>query len=141
VSRHSPEQTVGASVSPSGARGAKPAARVPVGPALHVELGAERVVPYPRSVLPRPANVIHVCEVADGRLAVVGSASRWECLHSLTMKESASEVLIDARIGRLATKGNRAVGFVECCTLWVVEVTLQEPLGRRAVRISQLIPS
>jgi len=57
------------------------------------------------------------------------------------MKESASEVLIDAQIGRLATKGNCAVGFVECCTLWVAEVTLRDPLGRRAVRISQLPPS
>ena len=78
----------------------------------------------PLAVFPRPANVIQVCEAAEGRLAVVGSASRWECLHSLTMKESASEVLIDARIGRLVTKGNRAVGFVECCTLWVIEVAL-----------------
>ena len=127
-------------MSSSEATGTEPAARVLVVPALHVELGAERVVPCPRSVFPQPANVVHVCEVAEGRLAVVGSASRWECLHSLTMKESASEVLIDARIGRLVTKGNRAVGFVECCTLWVIEVALQDPLGRRAVRISQPPP-
>jgi len=137
VNRRSEERTVGASVSPSGATGTEPVARVLVVPALHVELGAERVMPCPRSVFPRPANGVHVCEVAGNRLAVVGSASRWECLHSLAVKESASEVLIDARIGRLATTRNRD-GFVECSVLWVSEVNLREPLGRRAVRSSKL---
>lgn len=75
-----------------------------------------------------------MCEIEDGRLAVVGSAWRWECLHSLAVRESPSCVLITARLGRLDARGTRARGLAQFCTLWVAEVTLREPLGARAVR-------
>jgi hypothetical protein len=67
------------------------------------------------------------------QLVVVGVASRWECLHSLGIFESDSDVRIAAHVGRLASKGSDALGSGSHSVLWTAEVTLNDPLGARMV--------
>jgi len=106
---------------------------IPTSSSLHVELGDERVEPNPRSSLPHPEVIIQVCATRDRQLVVVGVASRWECLHSLGIFESDSDVRIAAHVGRLASKGSHALGSGSHSVPWTAEVTLNDPLGARMV--------
>jgi hypothetical protein len=114
---------------------------IPVSHGLHPELGGERREPDRRAGLPSPAVIEQVCPGSGHLVTVVGVASASECLHSLTAVETSAEVLLSARVGKRPGSGRSDVfDHVARRVLWVVDVVLDLPLGRRAVAVT-LSPS
>ncbi len=68
------------------------------------------------------------------RLVVIGIADASRCLHSVTVVEGPTEVLVRALVG-WATGTGRSDNFdyVVRRELWVTEVELKRPLGSRRV--------
>ena len=109
---------------------------IPVSDTLHVELGRERAVPDPSAPFPRPAVIVQVCPLTPQLLAVVGVASASQCLHSLTVVESNTQVLVRALVGthpELKRCDDSGCGM--CRDLWVAEVALDLPLDHRAIKV------
>ncbi len=103
---------------------------------LHVELGVERTEPDQTAVCPSPAVIVQVCPISEHQLAVVGVASASQCLYSLTVEESSTEVRLSAFVGR-QWRSN----WHDCIArrvLWVAEVALAFPLGRRNLKATSL---
>jgi hypothetical protein len=104
---------------------------------LHLELGGERCEPDRRAGLPRPAVIVQVCPGSGNLVTVVGVASASECLHSLTVVETAADAWLSALVGEHPGPTRSDVfGHVARRVLWVVDVVLDLPLGHRAVRMT-----
>jgi hypothetical protein len=110
---------------------------IPVSLSLHLELGGERCEPDRRAGPPRPAVIVQVCPGSGNLVTVVGVASASECLHSLTVVETSAELWLSALVGKPPGSTRSDVfGHVARRVLWVVDVVLDLPLGRRAVRMA-----
>lgn len=107
---------------------------IPVSHGLHPELGGERSEPDRRAGLPSPAVIVQVCPGSGHLVTVVGVASASECLHSLTVVETAAEVRLSALVGKCpGSERSDVFDHVARRVLWVIDVVLDLPLGRRAV--------
>ena len=85
------------------------------------------------------AVILQVCPITPVRIAVIGVSEVSQCLHSVTVVESPTEVVVRAFVGH-DTRSKRSSDFdyVVRRVLWVAEVPLDGPLGTRAVMTDEL---
>lgn len=107
---------------------------IPISAAVHREIGPDRALPDASLVNVRAATVVHVCTFGDCRLVVVGVSSGLHALHSVVVCEDDRQVRVGALVGEPAAPGGaRGPDRVSAPLVWVAEVLLKEPLGRRTV--------
>lgn len=107
---------------------------VPTTPDVHPELRNERSELCRTAACPTPAIILQACLMAPVRLVVIGIADASRCLHSVTVVEGPTEVLVRALIGWVTGPGRSDnLDYVVRRELWVTEVVLKRPLGGRLV--------
>jgi len=112
---------------------------VPTSFALHPELRHERTDCYRWAESPEAAIILQVSPLTPVRMAVIGVADVTQCLHSLTVVESSTEVLLRAFVGDNPRSGrSREFDYIVRRVFWVAEVELDSPLGTRAVMMDAL---
>lgn len=111
---------------------------VPISFDMHPELRDERSVCYWWVERPTAAVILQASPLTPVRLAVIGATEVSQCLHSVTVVESSTEVLIRAFVGHDSRPGRSSeFDYIVRRELWVVEVELNRPLGTRAVLMEE----
>ncbi|MHB8593077.1 MAG: hypothetical protein ACYDB3_01915 [Acidimicrobiales bacterium] len=104
---------------------------------LHGDLLGEEERPDASLRDPEPALVLLACSTDGGRtLFVVGVSGSTQALHSIRVVESAAEVILSATIGARVKGVQLDHDLGETLVrrvVWVTQVQLHHPLGRRAV--------
>ena len=112
---------------------------IPISLNMHPELRDERSDRHHGAAHPSVAIILQASPLTPVRLAVIGVAEVSQCLHSVTVVESSSEVLLRAFVSRDSRPGRSSeFDYIVRRVLWVVEVELDSPLGTRAVVMDSL---
>jgi len=105
---------------------------VPMSLDIHPELRGQRSEPCRTAAYPTSASILHACPLTPVRLAITGVADASQCLHSVTVVEGSTEVLVRALVGQDSRPGRSDdFDYIVRRVLWVTEVELDRPLGTR----------
>ena len=109
---------------------------------VHAELRGERSEPCRSAACPTPAIILQVCPLTPVRLTIIGIADASQCLHSVTVLEGSTEVLVRALVGQDTRPGRSdEFNYIVRRLLWVAEVGLDRPLGARLLTTDASLPA
>ena len=99
-------------------------------------------MPCRSAACPAPAVILQVCPLTPVRLAIIGIAEASQCLHSVTVLEGTTEVLVRALVGQDMRPGrSHDFDYIVRRVLWVAEVGLDRPLGARLLTTEASLPA